>query len=115
MRKRSARDVFAAPGQEAADIADLRLLQAVKQELHPCSLGYGPDYRRCSTVMSLQDSRMNLDSFFLEEGAVKKNFVRSAGRLGQLCAVIEVMGYYDGVGESIPGPAPMTSWDNETR
>ena len=42
---------------------------------------------------------MNLDSFFLEEGAVKENFVRSAERAGAGIAVIEgVMGYYDGVG-----------------
>ena len=42
---------------------------------------------------------MNLDSFFMEEEALKANFIRSMERCGADIAVIEgVMGYYDGVG-----------------
>lgn len=96
------RIMFAAPGSGSGKtLLTCGFLQAVKQRgLHPCSFKCGPDYidpMFHRYVLGIPG--MNLDSFFLEEGAVKENFVRSAEKAGAGIAVIEgVMGYYDGVG-----------------
>lgn len=79
------------------------LLAALKaMGLRPTAFKCGPDYidpmfhRRVLEVES-----RNLDSFFLDEAALRRSFRAGAGR-GDMAVIEGVMGYYDGLGGISP-------------